>query len=490
MLTAGGTLYIVPDEPRKDIMLMRAYIEDNGITGGCYTTQFGQLLGDAEEPLKLDYIVLGGEKMTAVPNITGKVYNTYGPTEFTVDATYCDVDRADHADIPIGRPLYNCSALILDTEGNLLPLGAVGELCLSGPQVAVGYWNLPEKTQDVFKTVRFPDGTERRIYRTGDLARYNSKQELEYFGRIDFQVKLRGFRIELGEIDTRAMAFAGIRQALSQVKKERIVLYYVSDAPIAEDELRKFLGETMPDYMVPSVYMALPEMPMTGNGKVNLKALPEPAVQAAELTAPETETEAVILRIAKTVLRMEEIGTTTNLVSAGMSSLDTMRLNAALSKEFGSSLRVADILKAPTVREIAAMEERYTEDSPKLRHHKARQHYPLTENQRGVYLDWALHSDTTQYNMPGVYRFDHVEPAALAVALKEVFNAHGYLKMRLAKVSGNVVQQANRGEEPVIQVEALTDEPTAEFFQQLVKPFDVLSERLYRATIYTYGGKN
>ena len=374
VLTAGGTLYIVPEEPRKDIMLMRAYIKDNGITGGCYPTQFGQLLGDVDEPLRLDYIVLGGEKMTAVPNITGKVYNTYGPTEFTVDATYCEVDRADYADIPIGRPLYNCRALILDTDGNLLPLGAVGELCMAGPQVAVGYWNLPEKTREVFKTVILPDGSEQRIYRTGDLARYNNKQELEYLGRIDFQVKLRGFRIELGEIDTRAMAFAGIRQALSQVKQERIVLYYVADNPVSEEELKSFLGETMPDYMVPSIYMSLPEMPMTGNGKVNLKALPEPAVQREELTAPETEMEAVILRLAKTVLRMEEIGTTTNLVAAGMSSLDTMRLNAALAKELGSSLRVSDILKAPTVRDIAALEEHYTEGSSKLRHHKNRQY--------------------------------------------------------------------------------------------------------------------
>lgn len=488
VLTVGGTLYIVPDEPRKDIMLMRAYIEDNGITGGCYTTQFGQLLGDVEEPLKLDYIVLGGEKMTAVPNITGKVYNTYGPTEFTVDATYCEVDRADYVDIPIGRPLYNCSALILDTDSNLLPLGAVGELCLSGPQVAIGYWNLPEKTQEVFRTVTFPDGTHRRIYRTGDLARYNSKHELEYLGRIDFQVKLRGFRIELGEIDTRAMSFAGIRQALSQVKQERIVLYYVADKPVDQEKLKNFLSETMPDYMVPSVYMALSEMPMTGNGKVNLKALPEPAAQEAELTAPETEMEAVILRIAKTVLRLEEIGTTTNLVSAGMSSLDTMRLNAALAKELGVSLRVADILKAPTVRDIAVMAEHYTVGSVKLRHHKERKHYPLTENQRGVYLDWAMHSDTTQYNMPGVYRFEHVEPTVLATALTKVFNTHNYLKMRLAKVSGNVVQQANRAEAPVIKIETLNSEPDAEFFRQLVKPFDVLSERLYRANIYTCRG--
>ena len=486
VLMAGGALYIVPESVRRDILLMRAYIRENGITGGCYTTQFGQLLGDEEDPLKLDYIVLGGEKMTTVPYITGKVYNTYGPTEFTVDATYCEVARDQQGDIPIGRALDNCEAFILDSFGNLLPQGAVGELCLAGPQVAVGYWKLPDKTKDVFQTVLFPDGVRRRIYRTGDLARYNGDNELEYLGRVDFQVKLHGFRIELGEIDTRAMAFEGIRQAVSQVKQERIVLYYVADQEISEDALRDFLSESLASYMVPSVFMPLEKMPLTANGKVDLKALPEPVVEKAEITAPETELEAVVLRIVKKVLGFADIGTTTNLVSAGMSSLDTMRLNAGLSKELGSSFKVSEILKDPTVRGIAALEEHYIGEQTQLKHYRNQAAYPMTENQRGVYLDWEMNSETTQYNLPGVYLFENVAPEALARSLTKVLNAHSYLKTRFVKADGDVVQKPNAGEEAVISVEVLDAEPDTAFFQQLVKPFDLLADRLYRAAIYSY----
>ncbi|MBQ6321343.1 MAG: amino acid adenylation domain-containing protein, partial [Lachnospiraceae bacterium] len=490
VLMTGGTLYIVPEEVRRDLLLMRAYIRENGITGGCYTTQFGQLLGDVEEPLELDYIVLGGEKMTSVPNITGTVYNTYGPTEFTVDATYCVVEEQDeYADIPIGRALYNCMALVLDSCGNMLPQGAVGELCLCGPQVAKGYWNLPEKTQDSFPTVEFPDGTCRRIYRTGDLVRYNRDDQLEYLGRLDFQIKLHGFRIELGEIDTRAMAFEGVRQAVSQVKQERIVLYYVADRALEENELKDFLAQTLAEYMVPSIYMPLEELPMTANGKVNLKALPEPKLQDVEFTAPETELEAQILRIVKNVLGFQDIGTTTNLVSSGMSSLDTMRLNAALAKEFGSSFMISEILKAPTVRGIAELEEQYTGAGSALQHYSERSKYPITENQRGVYLDWEMNSETTQYNMPGVYVFRDIDPQVLAGDLAEVLNAHSYLKMRLTKEAGVIMQQSHNEEQPQITVESLDAEPDKAFFQKLVKPFNLLSDRLYRVNIYTWQDK-
>lgn len=490
VLTAGGTLYIVPESVRRDIMLMRGYIKDNGITGGCYTTQFGQLLADDKDnPLKLDYIVLGGEKMTAVPHITGTVYNTYGPTEFTVDATYCEIAEDFDGDIPIGRALDNCYAFVLDDCGNLLPQGAVGELCLSGPQIAVGYWKLPEKTSEVFRTVRFPDGVERQIYRTGDLTQYNKNNELDYLGRIDFQVKLHGFRIELGEIDTRSMTFNGIRQAVSQVKQERIVLYYVADEKINKDELKEFLSESMPDYMVPSVYIALDKMPYNANGKVDLKALPEPSIDDEEIIAPETELETVVLRIVKDTLGFANVGTTTNLVSAGMSSLDTMRLNAALSKEFNSSFRVAEILKNPTIRGIAALEDQYVSGQVTLRKSAAADSYPMTENQRGVYLDWEMNRETTQYNMPGVYLFENMPAETLAKALSQVIDAHGYLKTTLAKEDGEIVQKPHIKEKADVSVKTLDTEPDTAFFQNLVLPFDLLSDCLYRAKIYSFGNK-
>ena len=185
VLTAGGTLVIIPEEIRKDIFEMRAFIQDRHITGGCYSTRFGQILA-ADQELNVSYLCLGGEAMTSVPKVTGSVYNTYGPTEFTVDATYFELEKGkEYNPIPIGRPLFNCAAFILDEKLEPLPLGEVGELCLSGPQLALGYWKRPDLTAEKFTEIRIAEGDVRKIYRTGDLARYNEDGQLELCGRMD-----------------------------------------------------------------------------------------------------------------------------------------------------------------------------------------------------------------------------------------------------------------------------------------------------------------
>ena len=250
----------------------RKYISDNSINGGNYSTQFGQLLS-GDEALDVDYITLGGEAMTVVPNVRGSVFNAYGPTEFTVIGSYYELDKTRKYDsIPIGRPITNCYDLIVGLHGELLPRGIAGELCLAGPQIAEGYWKREELTAEKFVTC--PHLESQKMYRTGDLARYNEEGQLEYLGRIDTQVKLRGFRIELGEIESRASQFAGIRSAAAEVRKDNLVLYYVSDNETDNDKLKAFLSESLTEYMIPSVYVRLPEMPFTPNGKIDRKALP------------------------------------------------------------------------------------------------------------------------------------------------------------------------------------------------------------------------
>jgi bacitracin synthase 3 len=154
--------------------------------------------------------------MTTVPQARGPVYNTYGPTEFTVDATYFELRKGESYDpIPIGRPLYNCYAFVCDTNCRLLPRGMAGELCLAGPQIAEGYRNRPDLTEKAFVDCPWLPG--KKMYRTGDLARWNPEGQLEYLGRIDNQVKLRGFRIEMGEIENRAGQYEGIRTVAARV---------------------------------------------------------------------------------------------------------------------------------------------------------------------------------------------------------------------------------------------------------------------------------
>ncbi len=490
VLTVGGTLYIVPEEARMDIGLLRQYLKDNAITGGCYTTQLGQLLGSGE-PLDVDYICLGGEKMTTTPQTTGRVLNTYGPTEFTVDATYFEVEKDHHYDnIPIGRPLYNLTALVLDDKGQLLPRGDVGELCMAGPQMAKGYWKRPELTAEKFCEVTIA-GERMKVYRTGDLVRWNADDQLEYLGRIDTQVKLRGFRIELGEIEARAAMFEGIAMVAAEVwQGQTLCLYYTTSdgTAVGKDTLRSFLAETLADYMVPTAYMQLDEIPLTPNGKIDRRALPQPETELEDIVAPETELEQQLFDIVAELIGISAFGVTNNLVSLGLSSLGMMKLNMAILAKLDRQIAVATIMREPTIRQIAAdltqSTARQEGDMPLPTARKRREHYPLTENQRGVYIDWEMNRDTTQYNIPDLYRFEQTDPERLAEAVRQAVDAHSYLKTRLVVAEGDVMQERHDDEPPVVSIETLTVEPDTAFFARRMRPFDLFNERLYRIEIY------
>ncbi|HBG53290.1 MAG TPA: non-ribosomal peptide synthetase, partial [Rikenellaceae bacterium] len=199
-LTAGACVHVIPADMRQDMMMLYDYILASHITGSTISTQFWlEMINQFELPLK--YMLVGGEKMFSVKKRNLKIVNGYGPTEFTVCSDYHIVDQEkDTNNIPIGRPVPNSWSYILDDKQQLLPAGVAGELCLAGPQIAMGYWRREELTAERFLPNPYSSGPiNDKLYRTGDLVRWRSDGLIEYLGRIDTQVKLRGFRIELGE---------------------------------------------------------------------------------------------------------------------------------------------------------------------------------------------------------------------------------------------------------------------------------------------------
>lgn len=367
VLAVGGEMHILSPAMRFDMRALNNYITQKGITGGCYTTQFGVEFISQFNP-KVRYLTVGGEKMDKAPVCDTVIYNTYGPTEFTVDATYFIVDNGkQYRNIPIGRPLPNAHAYIMDSYGNLMPRDFAGELCMAGTQTAKGYWQREELTKEKF--LPDPFNPKQMLYRTGDLVRWNDNGDIEYLGRIDSQIKLRGFRIELGEIESRLSSYQGILSSCVEVRKigsvEHLCAYYTASEQIDIVALKQYLAASLTHYMVPTVYIPLDTMPLTPNGKVNRKALPTPVLERdIEYVAPETETERQICSIFGTELKSNQVGVTDDFFEMGGSSLLAISLLIKLENK-GYKIAYGDLFKLKTPRKIAQFIDSGSDDQDK-----------------------------------------------------------------------------------------------------------------------------
>ena len=490
-LTVGGTVFVVPEDVRKDISMMREYITQNRINGGCYSTQFGQLLAMDETPLDVDYFVLGGEAMTQIPNVRGRIINTYGPTEFTVDATFYELKKGyEYRRIPIGRPLYNCSAYIVNDGLSLVPRGVVGELCLSGPQMALGYWNRPELTAEKFTSIDIGSGEIIKIYRTGDLARWNEEGQLEYAGRIDNQVKLRGFRVELGEVERRAVKFSDVHEAVAEIRKETLCLYYTTEAEVDEKALKDFMAESLTDYMVPGVFIHMDEMPLTPGGKVDRKALPEPGIKASgkKYVAPKNEIEKKLCEAFAAVLELDvkTVGTGSDFFELGGNSIRGMRLVLLADID---GFTTTDLFRYHTPGMIAAKLLRgSSEILPSDEESARRQAVPATVGQISMIDYQFVHVNSVMYNVSALYRFPaDTDVIRLKEAIKKAVLNHPALQTDLEfSEDGGVVQRYRPELFKEIDVIDVPAEKEREVYNGLVCPFRLFKESLLRVGLYRF----
>ena len=416
-------MHILADELRKDPAAMDRYIREHGITGMTVSTQIGMALINQFPDMPIRFMMMGGEKMLPCEKTDIQLINGYGPTEFTVCSSYHTVNQEKDLNIPIGRPVPNTWSLICDDCGRLLPRGMAGELCLAGPQIAEGYWKRPDLTEKVFVDCPWLPGE--KMYRTGDLARYNENDELEYLGRIDNQVKLRGFRIELGEIENRASQYEGIMAVSAQVRRDTLVLYYTSDGEIDPDALKAFLAETLTEYMVPEIYMRLETMPMTPNGKINLKALPDPDIsdRQAPYAPPRNPIERTLCAAFAEVLGLdaETFGIDDDFFALGGNSIRCMK---AVSIANISKLSISDIYRLKTPARISEALGGMEEDG--ISEEQARgMSIRATPGQLNMMDYQFTHAKSVMYNIPSLYRIDDsIEDDRLASAVSAVIRNH------------------------------------------------------------------
>lgn len=324
-------------------------------------------------------ILCGGEAMprTLADELLSKsaaVWNMYGPTETTI---WSAVERVEPGDAPvlIGRAIANTEFYLIDTNSfqnngaiELVPVGVVGELLIGGVGLARGYLNRPELTDEKFLPNPFSDRSDARLYRTGDLARYLPNGKIELIGRIDNQVKIRGFRIELGEIEAVLTRHPGIGETVVIAREDipgdkRLIAYVVSPREQANSsDLRSFLQERLPNYMVPSAFVFLDTLPLTPNGKVDRRALPAPDADNIQLDTdfvpPSTPTEERLATIWADFLGIERVGIHDNFFELGGHSLLALRLFAKIEKVFGRTFSLATLFEAPTVKDLAHVIDR------------------------------------------------------------------------------------------------------------------------------------
>ncbi|MBE4748816.1 non-ribosomal peptide synthetase, partial [Corallococcus sp. ZKHCc1 1396] len=287
--------------------------------------------------------------------------NAYGPTEATVCAT---VNTAvDSRRVSIGRPFHNVRTFVLDAHLRPVPVGIPGELFIGGVGLARGYLHRPELTAERFIPNPFPSEPGERLYRTGDKVRWLDSGELEYLGRVDFQLKLRGFRIEPGEIESVLANHPSVREAVVALREDggdggRLVAYVVAhaDQPLDAASLRDFLKQRLPEFMVPSAFVSLEAIPLTSSGKVDRKALPSPdgaLPTGAEYVAPRNETEQKLSALWSEVLRVERVGIHDNFFELGGHSLLATQAVTRIRATFNVEVSLQDFFEAPTVEAFA-----------------------------------------------------------------------------------------------------------------------------------------
>jgi acyl-coenzyme A synthetase/AMP-(fatty) acid ligase/acyl carrier protein len=370
-LLCGGTTVIFPEEIILHPAALITAVDQQQITVLELVPSYLSALLQEEVPVvlkQLRFLLVTGEAVSRhllvqwferYRNIP--VLNAYGPTEASDDIChYLMYNVPDYTNIPLGSPVQNLHIYVLDKNKQLCPVGVPGEICVAGIGVARGYLNRPDLTATQFITEPFL-ATRGRMYKTGDLGRWLPDGNIEYLGRVDEQVKIRGYRIELGEIENVLQQYEGVAGAVviahtDALLNKRLVGYIVSAGTFDKTAILTWLKGRLPEYMVPSLLISLEKIPLTPNGKIDKKALPDPGVMSLltnEYIAPRNETEQVLVDLWQELLGIQQIGIYDNFFELGGHSLQVMRLIAMIRKTLHAKVTVRDFFMLATIESLA-----------------------------------------------------------------------------------------------------------------------------------------
>ncbi|BAY23353.1 amino acid adenylation domain protein [Calothrix sp. NIES-2100] len=472
-LCTGGCLHIISQERATNTVALAEYCRRHPID--CLKivpSHLNALLTTAnpEEILPSQLLILGGEAATwdlvtqvrhLKPNC--QILNHYGPTEATIGVLTYKVEQeaTQSKTVPLGRPIANTQIYLLDEHLQPVPIYVPGELYIGGANLARGYLNRPELTKERFIPHPFSEAEESRLYKTGDLARYLPDGNIEFLGRCDRQVKIHGFRIELEEVEAILRQNPAIRQAVATVREERLVAYVVSQ-PTSTSDLRQFMQERLPEYMVPTAFVILNAIPLNANGKVDYQALPalELAVELEKTyIAPRTPQEELLAKIWAEILGLQQVGIDDNFFELGGDSILSIQV-ISKANQAGLQLTPKQLFEHQTIAELAAVAQ--TTDSIKTETGLVTGEVPLTPIQHWFFAQ----------NLPNPHHWNqsvllevrqNLDFEILEQVIKRLLQHHDALRLRFQQTE-NGWQQVNAAPDEIVPVTRLdlSDKPDAE----------------------------
>ncbi len=490
-LLLGKRLILANEEESKNPIFMSSLIEKENIEFMLITSSKMNLLllnYNTSKCLKcLKAVQLGGEVLNPefynklVHYTNAKIYNGYGPSETTSCATYKLITSPDG--ITIGNPLPNVKVYICNKFLNLCPPEIVGELCIAGDGVSYGYVNEPKLTEKNFVKNPFGNGL---LYKTGDLARFLPNGEIEYIGRNDFQVKIRGLRIELEEINKVILQYKGIEKCVTVVKKvndiDSICCYFVADN-IEKDDLKNYAIKKLPYYMVPSHFVELKELPLSINGKIDAKLLPDVKIDY-DYVAPENETEKTICALWQKLLNIKKVSVTSNFFELGGDSLCAIRFITELDNDLHIRAEVKDVFNYPTVRTFCKHIENLHSKSnyEQISKVSIQDSYITSSAQKRIYYTVQKEGDNSiTYNTPGGLIFKETPDInKLQNSITKLIELHESLRTYFVLENGELKQKIISPFEYKLKVVHANSKNMVELFNSFIKPFDLGKAPLFR----------
>ena len=508
LLNGGQLLLANIDVITNPTKLKEIITKGNVNTMWCTSTLYNQLIqADVRVFDGLQNLLIGGEKLSEKHvnllrehNDSIRLINGYGPTEnttFTTTFTITDPQTP----IPIGKPINNTQVYILN-EQQLCGIGIPGELCIGGDGLARGYLNRPELTAAKF--VANPLIPNERLYRTGDLARWLPDGNVEFLGRMDHQVKIRGFRIELEEIESQLLKLDGVKEAVVLVKEEEtkaryLCAYLVTAAELVVIELRKQLSLTLPDYMIPSYFVQLEQLPLTSSGKVDRQAMPEPDGARAEYVAPRNPTEEILAGIWSVVLGKEQLSIHDNFFELGGHSLKATTLISRIHKELNVELPLKEVFRTPTIAGISeSLANAEKNPYAAIEAVAVQEYYETSAAQKRMWFLQQLDHQSTAYNMPEVLIFDgNLDKCRLEKAFSSLMARHEILRTTFETVAGkplpepsflpeeqfHLMQRVTASMEFRLEYVGSSEKNIEELINDFIRPFDLGKAPLLRAKL-------